>query len=36
MDDKIITENNLEEIMKAKTKLREVFDIKYLRLLKFF
>jgi hypothetical protein len=36
IDDIIINKNNLDEIREVKTKLREVFDIKDLRLLKYF
>jgi RecJ-like exonuclease len=36
VDDIIITENNLEEINRVKMQLKEKFDIKDLRLLKYF
>jgi Reverse transcriptase (RNA-dependent DNA polymerase) len=36
VDDIIIIENNLEEIREVKTQLRNVFDIKDLKLLKYF
>jgi Reverse transcriptase (RNA-dependent DNA polymerase) len=36
VDDIIITGNNLDEIRRVKTKLREVFDIKDLGPLKYF
>jgi hypothetical protein len=35
VNDIIITDNNLDEIRKVKAKLRENFDIKDLRLLKY-
>jgi Reverse transcriptase (RNA-dependent DNA polymerase) len=36
VDDIIIIGNNLDEIRKVKTKLRELFDIKDLGLMKYF
>jgi ribosomal protein S8 len=36
VDDIIITENNLKEINRVKMQLKEKFDIKDLRLLKYF